>query len=194
MTSSATSRRCWAPTVCVCRCAGRQAFHLRHKASPRLSVSTVSYGRAVDVDVLAARDHRAVSKVSAGRMTVGQGAALQAFHQGAWTVDAPDCDDVLAFDEQGACRHWPCRWRRAMHWMNSERTLACEPVSNSRSSTRHSTSTVFITWVARQPQRQNWAAKKKPCKSLTYKAIRYTVTGGASGIRTPDLRIMIPSL
>ena len=33
---------------------------------------------------------------------------------------------------------------------------------------------------------------KKPCKSLTRKA--FGRTGGASGIRTPNLRIMIPSL
>lgn len=82
--------------------AGRRAFHLRHKALPRLSVSTVSYGRAVGVDVLAARDHWSVSQVSAGCVTVGRGPASQAHRQGDWTVYAPDCDDALAFDTQGA--------------------------------------------------------------------------------------------
>lgn len=32
---------------------------------------------------------------------------------------------------------------------------------------------------------------KKPCRSKTYRAFAF---GGESGIRTPDLRIMIPSL
>jgi hypothetical protein len=63
--------------------AGRHTFRLRHKALSRLSVSTVSYGRTVHVDVLAARDHWAVGQVSAGCVTVGRGAASQAFHQGA---------------------------------------------------------------------------------------------------------------
>lgn len=82
--------------------AGRQAFHLRHQALPRLSISTVRYGRPVGVDVLAARAHWSISQVSAGCVTVGRGATARAFHPGAWTVYAPDCDDALAFNAQGA--------------------------------------------------------------------------------------------
>ena len=81
---------------------GQQAFHLRHKAMPRLSVSAVSYGREVGVDVLAPRDHWSISQVSAGCVTMGRGLAAQALRQGAWAVYAPDCDDALTFDADGA--------------------------------------------------------------------------------------------
>jgi AraC-like DNA-binding protein len=82
--------------------ASQQPFQMRHKALPRLSVSTISYGRAVGVDVLAARSHWSVSQVSAGRVVMGHSAAAQTLNRGAWTVYAPDCDDALAFNETGA--------------------------------------------------------------------------------------------
>lgn len=49
-------------------------LELRHKALPNICLSTVRYGRAVGVAVLAERGRCSVSKVSAGSVTVGNGA------------------------------------------------------------------------------------------------------------------------
>ena len=81
--------------------AGRQSFHLRHRALPRLSLSLVGYGREVGVEVLAARDHWSVSKVSAGSVVVGIGGSASIAHEGTWGVYGHDCDDPLAFDAKG---------------------------------------------------------------------------------------------
>jgi AraC-like DNA-binding protein len=81
--------------------AARNAFYLRHKALPRISLSTVRYGRAVGVEVLAERGHWSVSKVSAGCVAVGAGPRAVPHRQGSWTVYAPDSDDSLSFDAQG---------------------------------------------------------------------------------------------
>jgi AraC-like DNA-binding protein len=81
--------------------AGRQAFHLRHKALPRLTLSFVGYGREVGVEVLSARDHWAVSKVSAGSVEVGVGGSASIAHEGTRGVYGHDCDDPLAFDAKG---------------------------------------------------------------------------------------------
>ena len=80
---------------------GRQAFHLRHKALPRLNLSVIGYGREVGIEVLAARDHWSVAKVLAGSLAVGSGAAAPIAHAGVWGVYGHDCDDPLAFDAAG---------------------------------------------------------------------------------------------
>jgi AraC-like DNA-binding protein len=77
------------------------AFYLRHKALPRMSLSTVRYGREVGVEVLAERAHWSVSKVAAGCVSVGAGAGASRHHPGSWTVYAPDCADALSFDASG---------------------------------------------------------------------------------------------
>lgn len=82
--------------------ATRASFHMRHKPLHRMSLSTVRYGREVGVEVLAARDHWSVSKVSSGSVAVGAGASAQCHHQGTWTVYAHDCADALDFDARGA--------------------------------------------------------------------------------------------
>ena len=77
--------------------AAQGSFNLRHQAFQQLSMSTITYGRQAAVEVTAARQHWAISKVMSGTVLVGRAHRLRVT-PGQWFAYAPDVDNPLSFD------------------------------------------------------------------------------------------------
>lgn len=76
----------------------RGSFNLQHQAFRQLTVSTITYGRQAAVEVTAAREHWAISRVMSGTVGVDRDADRVRVTPDEWFAYAPDGDSPLFFD------------------------------------------------------------------------------------------------